>query len=672
MPPSIKENDAIASPSEASNREQIPGRQQTVALEVAVTVNGARPLEGSDKREPFSESTKTVLVHANGAVIRLSSAVAPGQLLFLTNERTKKEVVCQVVKSKSHSEMSGYVELQFTEPVSGFWGMRFPGERSAIPSSTATSIATSPTYSPAALSIEPELEPLSAAPTPAELAKAPQVLEAKREASQFTGLVGPQADAEATFKAELKADERSSTKADFLAPDSATETLKIETSRVQEQFAPMTFSDPPKSDEKSVTPNHQEFAGAAAKLLEMTQEDSVSAKSGQQISPLDAPAKIAPLVPETSLAVEELKIPAWLEPSARNAAATTPKEIEHKEAVRNSEKKQEPETADALATPPVPETRPAKPVAPVFSKTLLNHTGREPRVSSRRGGKGIWLVVVTAGIVLAAAGAAWYLRQPTGTSATNRFSSAALPIAAASTAEAPASSPSSVAQPQAENAAPIEVPADAKTPARTASEISATSSSPNTQIQAQPAVLSEHIAKSSTNNVAEAMPTPAQPSETEPVSSRPSIGEVRLAKPKVNRSARAQGNGLPEPGLEMTGDQNLPTDNSLGSGLIGEGAKQPAAPPLPVGGDVTPARMISSVPPVYPPMARTQHISGDVRIDALIDANGGVSWMKVVSGPALLHHAAMDALRQWKYQPATLDGKPVPMHLTVTIQFHLQ
>jgi outer membrane biosynthesis protein TonB len=46
--------------------------------------------------------------------------------------------------------------------------------------------------------------------------------------------------------------------------------------------------------------------------------------------------------------------------------------------------------------------------------------------------------------------------------------------------------------------------------------------------------------------------------------------------------------------------------------------------------------------------------------------------MKVVSGPAMLHQSAMDALRQWKYQSATLDGKAVPMHLTVTIQFRLQ
>jgi len=82
--------------------------------------------------------------------------------------------------------------------------------------------------------------------------------------------------------------------------------------------------------------------------------------------------------------------------------------------------------------------------------------------------------------------------------------------------------------------------------------------------------------------------------------------------------------------------------------------------------------LISSVSPIYPVLAKNQHVSGDVRVDALIDANGRVTTMKVISGPTLLHQAAMDALGKWKYQPAALDGKPVPMHLTVTLQFRLQ
>ncbi len=125
------------------------------------TVNGARTVEGSDKREPFSETTKTVLVFGNGAVIRLGSPVAPGQLLFLTNEKTKKEVVCQVVKSKNYKSVSGYVELEFTEPVVGFWGMRFPSDRIGAPTPASAAVSTLPS---AARSVP--VAPISSAPKP--------------------------------------------------------------------------------------------------------------------------------------------------------------------------------------------------------------------------------------------------------------------------------------------------------------------------------------------------------------------------------------------------------------------------------------------------------------------------------------------------------------------------
>ena len=158
-----------------------------------------------------------------------------------------------------------------------------------------------------------------------------------------------------------------------------------------------------------------------------------------------------------------------------------------------------------------------------------------------------------------------------------------------------------------------------------------------------------------------------------PEITKPSLGAVRLAKPKIRRSAKVQANGEMEPTLEDNNDALSLGDNSLGANLA-ESSKQPAVPaaPVPVGGDVRPARLISSVPPAYPALAKAQHVAGEVRIDALIDANGRVTIMKVVSGPSLLRQAAMDALRQWKYQPATLDGKPVSMHLAVTLQFHLQ
>jgi protein TonB len=158
----------------------------------------------------------------------------------------------------------------------------------------------------------------------------------------------------------------------------------------------------------------------------------------------------------------------------------------------------------------------------------------------------------------------------------------------------------------------------------------------------------------------------------EPEPKKPALGEVHLASPKMNRTATSQNDGVDAPTISAgNADANA---GGLESGFSAGNGKEPVAPeaPLPIGGDVKPAELISRVSPTYPPLARNQHVAGDVRVDALIDANGRVTTMKVISGPTLLHQAAMDALRQWKYQPATLDGKQVPMHLTVTLQFRLQ
>jgi len=154
---------------------------------------------------------------------------------------------------------------------------------------------------------------------------------------------------------------------------------------------------------------------------------------------------------------------------------------------------------------------------------------------------------------------------------------------------------------------------------------------------------------------------------------KPLLGHVRLATPKISKRGSTSDAGEEETGLVLGGEQSDSNAEALGAGLP-TGTKQPAAPtaPPPVGGVVKQAKLASSVAPVYPTLAKSQHLSGDVRMDALIDANGRVTTMKIVSGPTLLQQAAMDAVRQWRYQPATLDGKPVPMHLTVTVQFRLQ
>jgi len=100
--------------------------QGPVALETTVIATGARPGDTAAKRELFTEETQTVLVFEQGAVIRLSAAVADGQLLFLTNKATGKEVVTQVLRKRSFRPTNCYVDLEFTEACPGFWGIEFP------------------------------------------------------------------------------------------------------------------------------------------------------------------------------------------------------------------------------------------------------------------------------------------------------------------------------------------------------------------------------------------------------------------------------------------------------------------------------------------------------------------------------------------------------------------
>jgi periplasmic protein TonB len=80
-------------------------------------------------------------------------------------------------------------------------------------------------------------------------------------------------------------------------------------------------------------------------------------------------------------------------------------------------------------------------------------------------------------------------------------------------------------------------------------------------------------------------------------------------------------------------------------------------------------KMVSSVQPTYPDVARSQGVEGTVVMDALIDATGAVTDVKVTSGPVVLRQAAMDALRRWKYQPARLNGQPTSVHMNVSISF---
>jgi TonB family protein len=87
------------------------------------------------------------------------------------------------------------------------------------------------------------------------------------------------------------------------------------------------------------------------------------------------------------------------------------------------------------------------------------------------------------------------------------------------------------------------------------------------------------------------------------------------------------------------------------------------------GKDVRAPVKIKDVMPVYPATARSARIGGTVTIEATIDTEGKVSDAHVVKSVPLLDNAALDAVRQWEYKPSTVNGKPVPVIVTVNVNF---
>jgi len=100
---------------------------------------------------------------------------------------------------------------------------------------------------------------------------------------------------------------------------------------------------------------------------------------------------------------------------------------------------------------------------------------------------------------------------------------------------------------------------------------------------------------------------------------------------------------------------------------------QPPAPPklVHVGGDIKMPTKVRDVAPVYPQIAQTANVEGMVIIEAVIATDGTVRDARVLRSIPLLDRAALDAVRQWRYEPTRLNGVVVPVIVTVTVQFHL-
>jgi protein TonB len=115
-------------------------------------------------------------------------------------------------------------------------------------------------------------------------------------------------------------------------------------------------------------------------------------------------------------------------------------------------------------------------------------------------------------------------------------------------------------------------------------------------------------------------------------------------------------------------------------GVVGGLPEAPPPPPPPsvrrdpvrVGGQIQEPRLLRRVEPIYPPLAVSAHIEGVVILEAIVDREGQVEQVRVLRSPnPMLDKASIDAVKQWRYAPVLLNGKPERFILTVVLSFGL-
>jgi len=544
-------------------------RSNPVCLEVPVVVRSLPGEQGTagGASGPSREEGRTVIVFDNGAVLRISNQLPPGQKLIVSNQKGR-DVVCRVMGGRTPTK--GYIEVEFIEPVVDFWNIHQVSEPAKIPSPQ-----------------EPAIAPPQAAteePPPAAIVTSPVEIQARKPTASsgsaptfedIAGLVN-------------------------MSPRSAA--------------PPASQDQKEKKIEKRV-----ESAPYSANLKARDELASGLTDTGKYISSV----KSAPSNPEPRF--EELPAPQVRE------------------------------------TPPyAPQTQASS--STIMGKGLLASPYNPPASAAGESRSRTPLFVGGAALVLLGFGAGYFLMHRGGSPATAPGAIASESSAPAISAAAGAPSPvgqSAVNPPDANpGLAPAIPPVSTTVPVTAAATVQEAAASQNTprSVNATEAKQADRAQArhQAINNLN--MGAPNAPKQN-PVkfTDGPALSPLDVNTSVVPGGASSNGllssvahpESVPAPPMSM----NSP------------------APPNKV---VREPKLVTSTRPIYPSMAKQTNVQGNVIVTATVDSKGNVVDAKIVSGPQLLRQAALDTVRQWKYSPAQVDGRPATAAVTVSLDFRLK
>jgi TonB family protein len=568
--------------TEGAGEEQTAAtRPNPVALEVLVSVTGARGSEDKAARDLFSEETTTVLVFKEGAVIRLHAAVSIGQLLFLRNKKSNQEVVCQVLKNRSFKAGSNYVELQFTEERADYWGVAFPENKEA-----------------------------------AHELKAPEQVQAEQTTAEEPGkAVSPRsAEDVQRLKREVDAlrDQLAAPEKKNLEESGEKAKALAEATAAREAAARETAAREAARAIEAIATNEAIAARAKVELAPVNDQSPEQAEVKEERPALLMPA--ANDRGQVARAVVGMALPVWKQEKSPEAQLL--KEEEGKTEAQANEKGKvvkEPEDRQESGEELLPK--------PALDFTQGSNSGKRARqgeaetvaLPNTAGMDKRRVMAMSAMLMLVLLGGAWYGKWWQY-----------LPIGNHAAASAPLNRP---------------------VPARTAAagnvKTVATEGTSAAVVNGTGGKVSVDAGKSASvpltaQAVPASQPADADTAEETPAEKKPSWRESLLGKKSEEKV---------------------------------EEAPIAADPLASVDAAVIPAKLLKTVNPVYPPDAMRHYITGDVKAEVVVEASGHVGEVKVISGPQALREAAVEALQQYEYAPATQGGKTVQSKAETVVKF---
>jgi TonB family protein len=602
-------------------------RTDAVGAEIAVTIHASRYSSNrgaaTKNLPPVHEETRTVIIFPTGAVVRLSASVTTGELVVLTNQQTGDDVICRVANVKAQPGIQNYVNLEFTQRAPSFWGDAL--QSNSANRSDLLKLAVPPAVIPRIV------PPENNAVQPVHVTVAEP---AKREPISM-----PSAELMSAVQAVTNL--LNSVPGPTRAPD------RLEASAAQ---LPTVFEEETSEEESSfdgkdepeIAPPPATMPAPVTAAMTATKDAQIQQPQLQVVPPLVVKAPNISSLPAPILTIAGLKTNATPEAASSSLTKAAP-ELNAKRGRRQGVSTMGDSGDNAKSgtsfgsTGELSFSKATQDTVQEWAKPSALSTPSDGRADEKAAGSKKILLIAGAAVallILGGVGGAILFRQSRPT--------------------------------------PGQPSGLASTPTARPSDVGGTVVPTTTSlVTAQP--VSSSVRPADADGEAGIQPAKVTPS-ADIATRRPSIQVGKLAAP-VTRSAASAVSSEPPPDLVAAAATGSLADNAL---LESAGrANEPMAPVPPggtshAGGKLQQPKLISAPPASYPPMALRARLQGVVVIDALVDTSGKVTAMKVVSGLADLQQAAMEAVHNWKYEPAQLNGQPIAVHTKVNVTFRLQ